>query len=172
MYTLLALLSFSLLLSLLLLTIYSIILKNIIEYKYTHCIAYVARIPWLLFLRIDGLWWWRVLELDKTGPKGRMHTASASNHESHHFNRFLLQNNSTGWGQVRDFVDFYIYVYAVYIKYIVLYIYRLHTYPKDSAVANNDFLIFLGAAQGGTKKKILWHPAGAGRRRPPTARRA
>lgn len=45
MYTLLALLSFSLLLSLLLLTIYSIILKNIIEYKYTHCIAYVARIP-------------------------------------------------------------------------------------------------------------------------------
>jgi hypothetical protein len=49
--------------------------------------------------------------------------------------------------------DFYIYVYAVYIKYIVLYIYRLHTYPKDSAVANNDFLIFLGAAQGGTKKK-------------------
>ena len=107
------------------------------KYKYTHCIAYVARIPWLRFLRIDGLWWWRVLELDKTGPKSRMHTASASNHESH-FNRFLLQNNSTGWGQVRDFVRF-LYTYAVYIKYIVLYIYRLHTYPKDSAVANNDF---------------------------------
>ena len=127
-YTLLSLSSLSLL-SLLLFIIYSIILNNIIEYKYTHCIAYVARIPWLLFVRIDGLWWWRVLELEKTGPKGRMHTASASNHESH-FNSFLLQN-STGWAQVRDFIRLlyilYIYMCAVYIKYTVLYIHILHT---------------------------------------------
>ena len=54
----------------------------------------------------------------------------------------------------------------MYMPYILstlyyIYIYRLHTYPKDSAVANNDFLIFLGAAQGGTKK----NPVAPGRGR-------
>ena len=116
------------------------------KYKYTHCIAYVARIPWLRFLRIDGLWWWRVLELDKTGPKGRMHTASASNSESH-FNSFLLQN-STGWGQVRDFIRL-LYILYIYITYI----------PKRFSSSQQWFL---GAAQCGTKTK---NPVAPGRGR-------